>query len=210
MKKLLYSLHVSWIVIILELNPSPLPAAVLYFLLQVSFLVDEGVCPVLLQLLSCALCGSRVLAALAASTASSSSSSSSSAPVASSSGQATAQSKSSTKKSKKEEKEKEKEGKRPGRYILVSPGAQGLLSSEVSFILTSRGPKTQMSSGLYFWYNFQLHGRWHLKNSVSSHLRRLIGKVKVDNILTRPTFFFCEIITIVLWLVCQCEMKRVL
>ena len=35
--------------------PSPLPAAVLYFLLQVSFLVDEGVSPVLLQLLSCAL-----------------------------------------------------------------------------------------------------------------------------------------------------------
>ena len=45
--------------------PSPLPAAVLYFLLQVSFLVDEGVSPVLLQLLSCALCGSKVLAALA-------------------------------------------------------------------------------------------------------------------------------------------------
>ncbi|EPQ18169.1 E3 ubiquitin-protein ligase UBR4 [Myotis brandtii] len=86
--------------------------SVLYFLLQVSFLVDEGVCPVLLQLLSCALCGSRVLAALAASTASSSSSSS--APVASSSGQATTQSKSSTKKSKKEEKEKEKEGESSG------------------------------------------------------------------------------------------------
>uniref|UniRef100_A0A3Q2Z4F6 E3 ubiquitin-protein ligase UBR4-like domain-containing protein n=1 Tax=Hippocampus comes TaxID=109280 RepID=A0A3Q2Z4F6_HIPCM len=36
--------------------------SVLYFLLQVSFLVDEGVSPVLLQLLSCALCGSKVLA----------------------------------------------------------------------------------------------------------------------------------------------------
>ena len=90
---------------------SPLPTAVLYFLLQVSFLVDEGVSPVLLQLLSCALCGSKVLAALAAS-AGSSTASSSSAPVAASSGQATTQSKSSTKKSKKEEKEKEKEGKR--------------------------------------------------------------------------------------------------
>lgn len=83
--------------------------AVLYFLLQVSFLVDEGVSPVLLQLLSCALCGSKVLAALAASTGSSSVASSS-APPAASSGQATTQSKSSTKKSKKEEKEKEKEG----------------------------------------------------------------------------------------------------
>lgn len=66
--------------------------------------------PVLLQLLSCALCGSKVLAALAAS-AGSSSASSSAAPVAAGSGQATTQSKSSTKKSKKEEKEKEKEGK---------------------------------------------------------------------------------------------------
>ena len=66
--------------------------------------------PVLLQLLSCALCGSKVLAALAASSGSSSASSSS-APVAASSGQATTQSKSSTKKSKKEEKEKEKDGK---------------------------------------------------------------------------------------------------
>uniref|UniRef100_A0A8C2GSI0 Ubiquitin protein ligase E3 component n-recognin 4 n=1 Tax=Cyprinus carpio TaxID=7962 RepID=A0A8C2GSI0_CYPCA len=37
--------------------------SVLYFLLQVSFLVDEGVSPVLLQLLSSALCGSKVLAA---------------------------------------------------------------------------------------------------------------------------------------------------
>ncbi|XP_055978695.1 E3 ubiquitin-protein ligase UBR4 isoform X1 [Sorex fumeus] len=86
--------------------------SVLYFLLQVSFLVDEGVSPVLLQLLSCALCGSKVLAALAAS-AGSSSASSSSAPSASSSGQST-QSKSSTKKSKKEEKEKEKEGESSG------------------------------------------------------------------------------------------------
>ncbi|KAB0396728.1 hypothetical protein E2I00_019849, partial [Balaenoptera physalus] len=73
-----------------------------------SFLVDEGVSPVLLQLLSCALCGSKVLAALAAS-AGPSSASSSSAPGATGSGQATTQSKSSTKKSKKEEKEKEKE-----------------------------------------------------------------------------------------------------
>ncbi|PIO28831.1 hypothetical protein AB205_0014230, partial [Aquarana catesbeiana] len=73
--------------------------SVLYFLLQVSFLVDEGVSPVLLQLLSCALCGSKVSSAA-------SSSSSSSAP---SSGQPGSQTKSSTKKSKKEEKEKEKE-----------------------------------------------------------------------------------------------------
>nr|XP_054369209.1 E3 ubiquitin-protein ligase UBR4 [Mirounga angustirostris] len=87
--------------------------SVLYFLLQVSFLVDEGVSPVLLQLLSCALCGSKVLAALAAS-AGSSSASSSAAPVAAGSGQATTQSKSSTKKSKKEEKEKEKEGESSG------------------------------------------------------------------------------------------------
>lgn len=92
---------------------SPLPTAVLYFLLQVSFLVDEGVSPVLLQLLSCALCGSKVLAALAAS-AGSSGAAASSAPAAAASGQATTQSKSSTKKSKKEEKEKEKEGERLG------------------------------------------------------------------------------------------------
>lgn len=71
--------------------------AVLYFLLQVSFLVDEGVSPVLLQLLSCALCGSKVLAA--------SSGGSSGAGASQSS-----QSKSSSKKSKKEEKEKDKEG----------------------------------------------------------------------------------------------------
>lgn len=83
-------------------------AAVLYFLLQVSFLVDEGVSPVLLQLLSCALCGSKVLSV--ASSSGSSSTSSTSAPAASGSGQPATQSKSSTKKSKKEEKEKEREG----------------------------------------------------------------------------------------------------
>lgn len=80
--------------------------AVLYFLLQVSFLVDEGVSPVLLQLLSCALCGSKVLA--------SSSSSSFSGGGSGSAGQTGAsqssQSKSSSKKSKKEDKEKDKEG----------------------------------------------------------------------------------------------------
>ncbi|XP_075462125.1 E3 ubiquitin-protein ligase UBR4 isoform X4 [Ascaphus truei] len=76
--------------------------SVLYFLLQVSFLVDEGVSPVLLQLLSCALCGSKVISA--------SSSSGSSTAQSSGSGQPGAQSKSSTKKSKKEDKDKEKEG----------------------------------------------------------------------------------------------------
>ncbi|XP_069096233.1 E3 ubiquitin-protein ligase UBR4 isoform X5 [Pleurodeles waltl] len=81
---------------------------VLYFLLQVSFLVDEGVSPVLLQLLSCALCGSRVLSAVAASSATSSST------AGSGTGQPTTQSKSSTKKSKKEEKEKEKDGEASG------------------------------------------------------------------------------------------------
>uniref|UniRef100_A0A8D2M8Y4 UBR-type domain-containing protein n=1 Tax=Zonotrichia albicollis TaxID=44394 RepID=A0A8D2M8Y4_ZONAL len=86
--------------------------SVLYFLLQVSFLVDEGVSPVLLQLLSCALCGSKVLSV--ASSSGASSTSSSSAPAASGSGQAAAQSKSSTKKSKKEEKEKEREGEGSG------------------------------------------------------------------------------------------------
>ncbi|XP_041871799.1 E3 ubiquitin-protein ligase UBR4 [Corvus kubaryi] len=86
--------------------------SVLYFLLQVSFLVDEGVSPVLLQLLSCALCGSKVLSV--ASSSGSSSTSSTSAPAASGSGQAAAQSKSSTKKSKKEEKEKEREGEGSG------------------------------------------------------------------------------------------------
>lgn len=83
-------------------------SAVLYFLLQVSFLVDEGVSPVLLQLLSCALCGSKVLAS------SSSSSSSFSGGGSGSAGQTGAsqssQSKSSSKKSKKEDKEKDKEG----------------------------------------------------------------------------------------------------
>lgn len=85
--------------------------------------MDEGVSPVLLQLLSCALCGSKVLAALAASTGSSSVASSST-PAAASSGQATTQSKSSTKKSKKEEKEKEKEGKShcgPGMGDVLTP-----------------------------------------------------------------------------------------
>ncbi|XP_017342515.1 E3 ubiquitin-protein ligase UBR4 isoform X1 [Ictalurus punctatus] len=76
--------------------------SVLYFLLQVSFLVDEGVSPVLLQLLSCALCGSKVLAA-------SSSGGSSGAGASQSS-----QSKSSSKKSKKEDKEKDKEGEGAG------------------------------------------------------------------------------------------------
>ncbi|XP_060541262.1 E3 ubiquitin-protein ligase UBR4 [Pantherophis guttatus] len=79
--------------------------SVLYFLLQVSFLVDEGVSPVLLQLLSCALCGSKVLSGSA-----SAGSSGTSAPGGSSSGQPSGQSKSSTKKSKKEDKEKEREG----------------------------------------------------------------------------------------------------
>uniref|UniRef100_A0A3Q2Q7B9 E3 ubiquitin-protein ligase UBR4-like domain-containing protein n=1 Tax=Fundulus heteroclitus TaxID=8078 RepID=A0A3Q2Q7B9_FUNHE len=82
--------------------------SVLYFLLQVSFLVDEGVSPVLLQLLSCALCGSKVLAS------SSSGSSSLSGGGSGSAGQGGAsqssQSKSSSKKSKKEDKEKDKEG----------------------------------------------------------------------------------------------------
>lgn len=73
--------------------------AVLYFLLQVSFLVDEGVSPVLLQLLSCALCGSKVMAA-----------SSSGASGGGSGTSQPSQSKSSSKKSKKEDKEKDKEG----------------------------------------------------------------------------------------------------
>ncbi|KAM6434914.1 E3 ubiquitin-protein ligase UBR4 isoform 2-T2 [Liasis olivaceus] len=81
--------------------------SVLYFLLQVSFLVDEGVSPVLLQLLSCALCGSKVLSGTASA---GSSGTSASAPGGSGAGQPTGQSKSSTKKSKKEEKEKEREG----------------------------------------------------------------------------------------------------
>lgn len=139
---------------------SPLPAAVLYFLLQVSFLVDEGVSPVLLQLLSCALCGSKVLAALAASAGSSSASSS--APVAASSGQATTQSKSSTKKSKKEEKEKEKEGKRHPVVLVTRlvchslSWSTGLFFSEAVVILIYRGPKIQVPSSFYFWSHFQL------------------------------------------------------
>lgn len=80
--------------------------AVLYFLLQVSFLVDEGVSPVLLQLLSCALCGSKVLA----SSSSSSFSGGSSGSAGQTGGSQSSQSKSSSKKSKKEDKEKDKEG----------------------------------------------------------------------------------------------------
>lgn len=89
----------------------------LYFLLQVSFLVDEGVSPVLLQLLSCALCGSKVLA--------SSSSSSFSGGGSGSTGQTGAsqssQSKSSSKKSKKEDKEKDKDGQSstPKIYLIL-------------------------------------------------------------------------------------------
>ncbi|KAG7276340.1 hypothetical protein CRUP_032395 [Coryphaenoides rupestris] len=87
--------------------------SVLYFLLQVSFLVDEGVSPVLLQLLSCALCGSKVLA-----TSSSSASSSGGGGGSGGSGQAggsqPSQTKSSSKKSKKEDKEKDKDGEAVG------------------------------------------------------------------------------------------------
>ncbi|XP_078094991.1 E3 ubiquitin-protein ligase UBR4 isoform X5 [Mustelus asterias] len=79
--------------------------SVLYFLLQVSFLVDEGVSPVLLQLLSCALCGSKVLST----TSSSSTGGTGTTAASSSSGQTGSQSKSSSKKSKKEEREKEKD-----------------------------------------------------------------------------------------------------
>lgn len=89
----------------------------LYFLLQVSFLVDEGVSPVLLQLLSCALCGSKVLA--------SSSSSSFSGGGSGSTGQTGAsqssQSKSSSKKSKKEDKEKDKDGQSSTLKIYLIP-----------------------------------------------------------------------------------------
>lgn len=96
--------------------------AVLYFLLQVSFLVDEGVSPVLLQLLSCALCGSKVLA---------SSSSSFSGGGSGSAGQGgtsqSSQSKSSSKKSKKEDKEKDKEGEAATQcVILVSTYRAGI------------------------------------------------------------------------------------
>ena len=41
--------------------------SVLYFLLQVSFLVDESVSPVLLELLSCALCRGKFVASSASS-----------------------------------------------------------------------------------------------------------------------------------------------
>ncbi|KAF7239331.1 E3 ubiquitin-protein ligase UBR4 [Varanus komodoensis] len=81
--------------------------SVLCFLLQVSFLVDEGVSPVLLQLLSCALCGSKVLSAASSS---GSSGASGSASAGTGAGQPAGQSKASTKKSKKEEKEKDREG----------------------------------------------------------------------------------------------------
>lgn len=74
----------------------------LYFLLQVSFLVDEGVSPVLLQLLSCALCGSKVL--------STSSGGSTAGGSGSQSGSQSKISSSSSKKSKKEDKEKDKDG----------------------------------------------------------------------------------------------------
>nr|XP_033777630.1 E3 ubiquitin-protein ligase UBR4 isoform X4 [Geotrypetes seraphini] len=84
--------------------------SVLYFLLQVSFLVDEGVSPVLLQLLSCALCGSKVMSVSSSSSSSASSGTSSFAPATSGTGQSGTQSKTSTKKSKKEEKEKDKDG----------------------------------------------------------------------------------------------------
>uniref|UniRef100_A0A8C5JL41 Ubiquitin protein ligase E3 component n-recognin 4 n=1 Tax=Junco hyemalis TaxID=40217 RepID=A0A8C5JL41_JUNHY len=106
--------------------------SVLYFLLQVSFLVDEGVSPVLLQLLSCALCGSKVLSV--ASSSGASSTSSSSAPAASGSGQAAAQSKSSTKKSKKEEKEKEREGE---GQLVSGVGCQGALALSPQYIKLS-------------------------------------------------------------------------
>ncbi|MGH0168045.1 UNVERIFIED_CONTAM: hypothetical protein FKN15_073672 [Acipenser sinensis] len=80
--------------------------SVLYFLLQVSFLVDEGVSPVLLQLLSCALCGSKVL--------STSSGGSTAGGSGSQSGSQSKISSSSSKKSKKEDKEKDKDGEGSG------------------------------------------------------------------------------------------------
>lgn len=89
--------------------------AVLYFLLQVSFLVDEGVSPVLLQLLSCALCGSKVLA----SSASSSLSGGGSGSTGQTGGSQT-QSKSSSKKSKKEDKEKDKDGGSMAQFYHAS------------------------------------------------------------------------------------------
>lgn len=102
--------------------------AVLYFLLQVSFLVDEGVSPVLLQLLSCALCGSKVLA----SSASSSFSGSGSGSTGQTGGSQTSQSKSSSKKSKKEDKEKDKDG---GSIISVFQFSNVFTSTvNISFI----------------------------------------------------------------------------
>lgn len=104
-------------------DPPCRPPAVLYFLLQVSFLVDEGVSPVLLQLLSCALCGSKVLMSSSASSAGSSGGGSSS---------QSSQSKSSSKKSKKEDKEKEKDGKRGGTGRSRDPeGPLGRVSTAV-------------------------------------------------------------------------------
>ena len=154
--------------------PSPLPAAVLYFLLQVSFLVDEGVSPVLLQLLSCALCGSKVLAALAAS-AGPSSASSSSAPGATGSGQATTQSKSSTKKSKKEEKEKEKEGK---GHLLVS--VTRVMCSDLSestwFIL-------------FFFFFFFINFYWSVVALQRCVSFLLYCKVNQSYVYTYPLFF---------------------
>jgi len=94
-------LHFNWF------SPS---AAVLYFLLQVSFLVDEGVSPVLLQLLSCALCGSKVLATSSSSSASSSGGGGGSGGSGQAGGSQPSQTKSSSKKSKKEDKEKDKDG----------------------------------------------------------------------------------------------------
>uniref|UniRef100_M4AWS3 Ubiquitin protein ligase E3 component n-recognin 4 n=1 Tax=Xiphophorus maculatus TaxID=8083 RepID=M4AWS3_XIPMA len=85
--------------------------SVLYFLLQVSFLVDEGVSPVLLQLLSCALCGSKVLAASSSSSGSSSFPGSGSGSSGQGGASQSSQGKSSSKKSKKEDKEKDKESK---------------------------------------------------------------------------------------------------
>lgn len=69
--------------------------------------MDEGVSPVLLQLLSCALCGSKVLAS--SSSNSSSVSGGGSGSAGQTGGSQSSQGKSS-KKSKKEDKEKDKEG----------------------------------------------------------------------------------------------------
>lgn len=117
----------------------------------------------LLQLLSCALCGSKVLAALAAS-AGSSSTSSSTAPVAASSGQAPTQSKSSTKKSKKEEKEKEKEGECPFLVLVTKSRCSHffwiawlMLLFGKGFYSDLLGPTTLMPSSVLFWFHCQLH-----------------------------------------------------